>query len=488
MIYEEVEADEGMKSILNGWRSDKLKVLLLFSWLLTVFFGFFGSTVLLIKIPGLPALYPFRILLPITTLIYMIWAIRERRNPWKAASFGQRVCYILCAALIVYGTISLFRAIDFEFTFTLWITLCFCLVFFALALELCSDRQTFVATLWCALITTVIHMVMGFIEIFEGGFFTKKFYEVFFFLGDHFTSPSVSAGNPNDYAMMLVFMLALVLLYWAWRGHKECFRWIPIVLIAPVYFLLGATYARLCTISFWILIAAFSLKAMTSRKLVRQVLIPALLLLALTVAFYNYGEDYQRMHPERNAAVSVEENITAAAMTENRTQVAKLTAVVPDQTQTVEKYVQEAAELLSSSAVRIKLLKHTWNCFTRSKGMGVGLGNTAQLAKPTAESRGGVWGIHCFLARMMADFGIWFLIPLLLIAFSMVKSGVEIVCREMKKRNWSGVMTGVMYLSSVLIYPIASTAPGDAQNSVPMWLFLGCVVLFPRLVRETEEI
>ena len=120
--------------------------------------------------------------------------------------------------------------------------------------------------------------------------------------------------------------------------------------------------------------------------------------------------------------------------------------------------------------------------------MGVGLGNTAQLAKPTAESRGGVWGIHCFLARMMADFGIWFLIPLLLIAFSMVKSGVEIVCREMKKRNWSGVMTGVMYLSSVLIYPIASTAPGDAQNSVPMWLFLGCVVLFPRLVRETEEI
>lgn len=120
--------------------------------------------------------------------------------------------------------------------------------------------------------------------------------------------------------------------------------------------------------------------------------------------------------------------------------------------------------------------------------MGVGLGNTAQLAKSTAARRGGVWGIHCFLARMTADFGIWFLIPLLLIAFSMVRSGVEIVCQEKKKQNPAGVMMGFMYLASVLIYPIASTAPGDAQNSVPMWLFLGSVVLFPELIREKSEI
>ena len=465
-----------METMMKGWRKDKLKLVITALWLLTVFFGFFGSTVLLIKLPGLPALYPFRILLPITTLLYLIWAIREKRNPWKAASFAGRFCYILCAALIVYGTISLFRAIDFEFTFTLWITLCFCLVFFALALELCSDRKVFVATVWCALFTTVIHMVMGFIEIFEGGFFTQKFYEVFFFMGRHFTSPSVSAGNPNDYAMMLVFMLALMLLYWAWRGHVEKLYWLPAVLIAPVYFLLGATYGRLCTISFWILIAVFAMKAVTSGKLARRVLIPAMVLLAATMVFYNLGNDYQRMHPEHSVGFAVE--VSAAEMN----------VAVPETVPAAEVEPESELVLESSGAVRAELLLHAWNCFQESMGMGVGLGNTAQLAKPTAARRGGVWAIHCFLARMSADFGIWFLIPLLLIAFDMVRSGVEIVYREMKKRNWSAMMTGVMYLASVLIYPIASTAPGDAQNSVPMWLFLGCMVLFPKFLKETEEI
>ena len=465
-----------MEMTMKGWRKDKLKLVITALWLLTVFFGFFGSTVLLIKLPGLPALYPFRILLPVTTLLYLIWAIREKRNPWKEASFAGRVCYILCAALIVYGTLSLFRAIDFEFTFTLWITLCFCLVFFALALELCSDRKVFVATVWCALFTTVIHMVMGFVEMFKGGFFTQKFYEVFFFMGRHFTSPSVSAGNPNDYAMMLVFMLALMLLYWAWRGHAEKLYWMPALMIAPVYFLLGATYGRLCTISFWILIAAFAMKAVTSGKLARRVLIPAMVLLAATMVFYNLGNDYQRMHPEHRAFFAVE--VSAAEMNVTVPETVPVAEVEPEGEQVLE----------SSSAVRVELLLHAWNCFKESMGMGVGLGNTAQLAKPTAARRGGVWGIHCFLARMSADFGIWFLIPLLLIAFEMVRSGVEIVYREAKKRNWSAMMTGVMYLASVLIYPIASTAPGDAQNSVPMWLFLGCMVLFPKFLKETEEI
>ena len=472
-----------MKTVWNEWRRDKLKATMTVFWLLTVCSGFFGSTIFLVKIPRLPALYPFRILLPVTTVLYMIWAIREKRNPWKEAPFVRCICYLLCAILMVYGTLSLFRAIDFEFTFTLWITLCFCLVFFALMLELCSDRQTFVATLWCALITTVIHMVMGFIEIFEGGFFTEKFYEVFFFLGDHFTSPSVSAGNPNDYAMMLVFMLALVLLYWTWRGHAERFCWFPVVLIAPVYFLLGATYARLCTISFWILMIAFALYALTSRKLARRILIPTVLLLACTMVFFAYGEHVTQVELD-----AINEAIMMEAATEPTENVLPAENQMPIAVERVEESTEEEVILESSGAVRLDLLLHSWNCFAESKGMGVGLGNTAQLAKSTAARRGGVWGIHCFLARMTADFGFWFLIPLLLIAFSMVRSGVEIVWQEKKKQNPAGVMMGFMYLASVLIYPIASTAPGDAQNSVPMWLFLGSVVLFPELIREKSEI
>ena len=141
-----------------------------------------------------------------------------------------------------------------------------------------------------------------------------------------------------------------------------------------------------------------------------------------------------------------------------------------------------------SGGVRVALLLHAGRCFVQSAGMGVGLGNTAQLARATAEARGGVWGIHCFLARMTADCGIWFIIPLLLVAFKLVQFGVAYVLAEKKKRDWQNMMTGLLYLAMVLIYPIASTAPGDAQNSLPMWLYLGTLVLFPVHVRQFGDI
>ncbi len=464
-----------MKTLMNEWRSNKLKTTVTVFWLLTVFFCFFGSTVLLIKLPGLPALYPFRVLLPVTTLLHLIWLVREKRNPWKTADFTQRTVYILCAVLLVYSTLSLFRAMDFEFTFTLWITLCFDLVFLALMTDLCSDKKRFVLTVRCALVTLLIHILMGIVEIPGGGFFTSKFDEVFFFFGRPFCSPSVSAGNPNDYGMMLVFMLALMLLFWAWRGYPGKKNWIPVVLIAPVYGLVFATLGRLCMLSFWILMVAFTLHAVTSKQIIRRVLIPAAVLLGITMAFLTYGFSIPVGRVQTaQMPVTVAEEVD-----------------IPDEALPLsENGVQGESGLLQdgSAAVRLDLLRHTGRCFVESRGMGVGLGNTAQLAKPTAESRGGVWGIHCFLARMMADFGVFFLVPLLLIAFKMLQFGITFTIRKMKKRDWENMMTGVLYLAAVLIYPIASTAAGDAQNCLPMWLFLGALVLFPVHVRQSGEI
>ena len=142
--------------------------------------------------------------------------------------------------------------------------------------------------------------------------------------------------------------------------------------------------------------------------------------------------------------------------------------------------------VVMSGGVRVSLLLHTLDCFLQSKGMGVGLGNTAQLAKAAAPQRGGIWAIHCFLARMTADFGIWFLIPLLMIAGAMLWLGLCFVLTEIKKRRWINVMTGVLYLLAVIIFPIASTASGDAQNSLPMWLFLGYLAAYPGYLRDTE--
>jgi len=462
-------------SILNRWRSDKLKAALEISWLLTVFFCFFGSSVFLIKIPGIPALYPFRVLLPVTALLYLIRIIREKRNPWKEATFIQRASYVLCAILAVYSTLSLGRAIDFSFTAPLWITLCFDLVFFALVLELCSDRTVFIQTAWCALLSLLIQIVLGIEEVFHGGIFSHRYNTNwnFAFLGRLHQSPLVASGNTNDYVMGLVFTLALVLLYWAWQGRKGKYAWLPAVLFAPVYFLLCAAGSRLCIMAFLLLLVGFALYVLAQGK--KNWWIPAVAILLVGFVVYGCNSDpvvkeIAMTLPEHEAQAqsqqeqSLKEEIFA---TDIETGEVKLNVVM-------------------SGGVRVSLLLHALDCFVQSKGMGVGLGNTAQLAKAAASQRGGIWAIHCFLARMSADFGIWFLIPLLVIAGAMLWLGTRFVIAEIKNRRWANVMMGILYLLTVIVFPIASTASGDAQNSLPMWLFLGYLAVYPKYLRDTE--
>ena len=462
-----------MHSFLKQWKIDKLKTALDISWLLTVFFCFFGSSVLLVKIPHLPVLYPFRVLVPITAVLYLVWAIREKRNPWKAGTFLQRVSYVLCAILMVYSTLSLRWATDFSFSWTVWITLCFDLVFFALSLELCSDRQVFSHTVKCSVAGLLIIVGMGIWEVFQGGIFSSRYDHIFVWFGQRYTSPTVTTGNPNDYAMVLVFTLALVVLYWTWTEFSGKYNWIPVVLTAVVYFPVYATLGRLCSLAFWILLAAFVLRLLVSEKQVRRLLILLAVLMGIVIGVTAYGDHYtQQMNAQRPENQIVQETEPA----------------LKDEIFTVDEETGETKlNLALSGGIRVELLIRAGECFVRSKGMGVGVGNTAQYAKLDADRRGGVWGIHCFLARMSADFGIWFLIPMLLIAFKMVQEGAAYTLQEMKKRNWQGAATGLLYLATVLIYPIGSTAPGDAQNLLPMWLFMGIIVLFPAFMRETKE-
>ena len=463
-------------SIINRWKNDKLKAALEIFWLLTVFFCFFGSAVFLIKIPGIPALYPFRVLLPITALLYLIWAIREKRNPWKGASFIQRASYVLCTILIVYGTLSLRLAIDSSFTAPLWITLCFDLVFFALALELCNDQRLFINTARCALVSFLIQIAFGMEEVLiNDTIFTHRYHNYnFAFLGKLYRAPVVAAGNTNDYVMGLVFTLALVLLYWVWQGRKGKYAWVPAVLFGPVYFLICSAGSRLCTISFWILMIGFIMYCLTQDR--KKLWIPVVTVLLVGFVVYGCNSD-----PEaKRVSMTLPESY---GQTQNNLQ---------DQTLKEEIFATDGEtgevtlNVTFSGGVRVSLLLHTMDCFLQSKGMGVGLGNTAQLAKVDAAQRDGIWAIHCFIARMAADFGIWFLIPLLVIAGAMLWFGLRFVLAEIKNRRWTNVMTGILYMLTVIVFPIASTASGDAQNSLPMWLFLGYLAVYPRYLRDTE--
>lgn len=459
-----------MGRFVNAWRSDKLKTTMTISWLMTVFFCFFGGAILQVEIPGFCTLYPFRVLLPLTTLLYLGWVVREKRNPWKGASFAQKTSYVLCLILLVYSTLSLRIAMDFEFTFSLWLTLGFDLVFFYLAMEFCADREIFDYTAKCALAGIVIQIALGFIEVFNGGIFSSKFDCIFSFWGRAYHSPSVAAGNPNDFSMVLIFTWAILLLHWIWRGHKEKGDWVPMTLIPLIYFLMGAAYARLCEISFWILLVVFALRLIVKRGSGLRVLIVAIASLAIVIGLLRFEPDnVQKILAPQETTV---QTAAPAAAPEVKT----LTPVIRGETQ---------ARREESDGIRVQLLLHAADCFVSSKGMGVGLGNTAQLAKIAAKT-GEIWAIHCFIARMAADFGIWFLIPLLLIALNLLKIGIDAAISGIRRRNWIIAANGLLYAATVIIYPVTSTASGDAQNCLPMWLFLGCIVAFPAYLREIE--
>lgn len=481
-----------MKEILNQWRNDKLKLALEISWLITVFSSFFGSVFSLTYLPGIGALYPFRIFLPVTVMLYLVWAIQNKHNPWKQASPVQRLCYVLCILLIVYGGLSLFWAMDRGFTFRRWFNLCIDLCFFFLALEFGKDQRVFIYAIRCTIPAVLIQLVMGIFEVFSGGiFFSHRdaYYGITFF-GKKCHWPFGSAENPNDYAMMLVLMLALYLLYWVWRRHKEKCDWIPVVLIMPVYFLIRAGEARLCTVAFLTVIVGFLLYGLTLERKKNWILILTILLLGFVTFAINY-EEFMTASDEGILSVLEPMTVSAEAAPIETEKVVSLSAKpsLKDEFFAVDKKTGELRlNQYRSAGIRLALLMHAWDCFVQSKGMGVGLGNAEQLTKlGEVRLKSDMWNIHCFLARMVADFGIWFLIPLLLIVVVLLRNCFRCMYQMFKEKKASNVMMWFLYLTVLISYPIASTAPAEAQDCLAMWFFLAGIVLFPMHMQKSER-
>ena len=143
---------------------------------------------------------------------------------------------------------------------------------------------------------------------------------------------------------------------------------------------------------------------------------------------------------------------------------------------------QQELQLERSGGVRAKLLLHAFTCFRESYGLGVGLGNTETLA--ARQTVIPAWAdnpqnsIHCFLARLTADCGIFALLPLCAVAFLLLKRTFQALLAALRRKDREGCAYGLFFLLCLVIYPIASTASSDAQDSIAMWIYLAAVVLF----------
>ena len=130
----------------------------------------------------------------------------------------------------------------------------------------------------------------------------------------------------------------------------------------------------------------------------------------------------------------------------------------------------------NSGGIRTLLLTHAGKCFLESYGLGVGLGNTEVLAAkrgviPKWASNDSI-SIHCFIARIIADYGIFVLIPLGAIVLLLLRSIWRMLVAAYKTKNRATAAKTLALFGCCLIFPISSTASSDAQDILPMWLFL----------------
>lgn len=468
-----------MTHLAEQWKGDKLCVLLAIGWLLTVVASFFGSYLLPIELPGVGTWYAFRTLLPITLILYVFCAVKRRVFFWKDSTPIEKWCYIFIASMLVCCVVSVPRAIDLTFSVRRIMNLALDLVFFFLGLRLCRNNKIRKLTIYTCAVMIAFIMLLGLCEVFFGGIAeNQKINLSFFVLFRNFYSPVVFSGNTNDYNATIIMMLAVIMLdFLPHKGQKNVKgRLFYVILTFSIgYFLVVAGEARLCKIGYDVLLAALFLYVFIVERKFRWVpiLILCFVLITQTVTRWHY------IYPQGQAFFQ--------ELSENGKTDKSFFHIFkdPDKSPLIDEFIkvdnatgQEVVNGATSAGARTKLLVYAWRCFWDSKTLGVGLGNTEMLARDNEVIENAkYWNIHCFLARIIADGGLFALVPLCAIAFLMLRAALQGIIEAIRKKRRSACGYSLWLLASIIIYPVVSTASSDAQDIFPMWLYLAILAL-----------
>lgn len=506
-----------MKELFLSWKANKLENTMKLCFLATVFASFFGSAILSFSVPGIGELFPFRILLCVTALLYLIWCICGKDPFWKDSSWLEKWCYVFAGIMLIYGTVSLLWAIDFMFSFRKLFNLCFDLCFFFLLLRLCREKKMLKRTILLSVVALAILAIMGVYEIFNGGIFSDK-YNVgtwFSLFMEYYQYPLTVSSTCNEYAGTFVFIGAVVLLNWCVNKELPKWQmWIIAIAIPFAWFLMLASNARLCQMAFLILTVGFGVYLLFRDRKKFLVLLVALVLMGGV----QFAHQYRYIVPPIQQYMAEMEKYNeqmAALPTATQPMVTQPAVTQPSEVPTIPKPTlnvgnpkdepikdqvfkknEETGEITlnteKSGGIRVRLLIHAFQCFKESYGLGCGLGNTEQLAVkyeavPLGTREGFYSSIHCFVARIVADYGIFALIPLCIIAFLLLKKGWKLFVEGVKGKSWATIGLSFFYVCCLLVFPIVSTASADAQDILPMWIYLAMIVLLSSMLHPTCE-
>lgn len=498
-----------MNYLKEQWRQDKLRCALVVCWLVTVTASFFNSYLLPIQLPGIGIWYAFRTFLPLTAVLYIIYAIRTKTCFWTDSTALEKWCYVFIAVMLLYGAASLPRALDLSWTFRRLFNLCFDMCFFFLMLRLCRQKDIRKLTLAVCFVMWVAVMLMGIYEVFNGGIVEFKYnranYQDFTWFLSRFQYPVVFFSNTNDYALLLTFFYAVFLLI-AWQEPRIP-QWVTVVLTAATYFLLLATSSRLSIYAFFILLAAQILCALFRHSKAARRTAAGMLLCVCCIQFCNQYcyiipplQTYVQQKAEYTQAIREAEKKAGQEKeqpeAETPIEQPELQLGDPQKETLNEQFFETDAatgeKVLreeGSAGVRSHLLLFAFHCISQSHGLGVGLGNTETMAARQAVVP--QWAdkpqnsIHCFIARIIADYGIFALLPLCAIAFLLLKRIFMSLAAAWRQKDGQAAAEALVFFAVLLTYPIVSTVSSDAQDNIPMWIYLALVVLYA--VQEIES-
>ena len=142
--------------------------------------------------------------------------------------------------------------------------------------------------------------------------------------------------------------------------------------------------------------------------------------------------------------------------------------------------------LQQSDGIRAALIKNSMKMLAKSRGMGIGLGN-AELRMEDFDNTGGITAVHCFAVEVLLEFGVFALIPLLALAFSVLKSLFKGLYIAVKRRCLERTSNILLLLFTIIAYPLLSTASASSWGLQSMWLYIAVVLLYSGRMERTQE-
>lgn len=467
--------------------------LLLFCWYLTIFSAPFESSLLNFPLPIGGHFFLFRGMILLTCSVYLVYLIRRRENPLRGLSWPERWFVVLAICMLIYGAVSTLWAISLGAWFTKFFTMCqmFALVF--LFLKLCRDPNVLRNTMLLVAGTFLVCMLGGVVELFHGPFFDTMFTSpTYVFFNRWLYAPVFTMYNPNGFSVYLLFTLEILYFYLAQQWDTlspSCRRrsyWLLSGSFALTLFLCCADGGRLSILSIPLISIGIAVWALLRYR--KGLLFLALL--ALMLAFTYVGENYDQVKYRAGETISQIQEIFHPS-TPSETPVVPsepeknmrgtLYTIIPSIT---EENVNDS--LAESDGIRLALLKDSVKLLVESKGLGIGLGN-AEYRIAEFDNTQGYVNVHCFIMEVVLEFGIFALLPLLIVVCSILRRICLAFYRAGKQKDSAALAELVLLFMTCAAFPLLSTANSSSWTITIMWLYLAQLLLYTGALPKADS-